>query len=92
MANQPYIIEQACEQRLVFFPKLNKDVAEQLEKISILMKCCHTLADEQITINLDFGNFLVIIVNKFTINIKRNWIDAAVNISETTSCNCLLKI
>ena len=89
---QPCIIARACEQRLSSFPKLDKDVAERLNKLSILMKrCCHALADEQIALNLDSVSFLVAIANKLTIDLKRKWIDAAVNITRKTGRNASFK-
>ena len=69
---QPYVIAQACEERLSAFPKLDRDLADRLNKLSILMKrCCHALADDKVASSLDFVPFLTNIANKFTIDLKR---------------------
>ena len=56
-----------------------------------MKRCCHALADEQIALNLDSVSFLVAIANKFTIDLKRKWIDAAVNITRKTGRNASFK-
>ena len=35
---QPYIIAQACQEKLLSFPKIERDVAESLNKLNILEK------------------------------------------------------
>ena len=82
---QPYAIDQACKERLFAFPKLNRDLADQLNKLSILMKrCCHALADDKTASILDSVPFLTNIANKFTIDLKRKWIKTAVKITNTS--------
>jgi len=36
---QPHIITQACE-KLIAFPKIEREVAERLNNLSVLIKCC----------------------------------------------------
>ena len=82
---QPYVIAQACEERLSSFPKLDRDLADRLNKLSILMKrCCHALADDKVASSLDSVPFLTNIANKFTIDLKRKWIKTAVKITNTS--------
>ena len=76
---QPYVIAQACEERLSAFPKLDRELADQLNKLSILMKrCCHALADDKVASSLDSVQFLTNTANKFSIDLKRKWIKTAV--------------
>ena len=78
---QPYVIAQASEERLSAFPKLDRDLADRLNKLSTLMKrCCHALADDKVAPSLDSVSFLTNIANKFTIDLKRKWIKTAVKI------------
>ena len=82
---QPYVIAQACEERLSAFPKLDRGLADRLNKLSILMKrCCHALADDKVASSLDSVPFLTNIANKFTIDLKRKWIKTAVKITNTS--------
>ena len=63
---QPHIIALACEEQLLGFPKLDKDIPERLNKLSILMKRCRfAMADKTIASNLDSVQFLTTIANKF---------------------------
>ena len=74
---QPHIIAQACEEKLINFPKIERDVAERLNKFTILMKrsCC-ALDDESVASNLDSIQFLTSLADKFPMDIKRQWVKA----------------
>ena len=81
---QPYVIAQACEKRLSTFPKLDRDLADRLNKLFILMKRrCHVLADDKVAFSLDSVPFLTNKANKSTIDFKRKWIKSAVKITNT---------
>ena len=89
---QPYVIAQACEKRLSAFPKLDRDLADRLNKLSTLMKrCCHALADNKVVSSLDSVTFLENIANKFTVDLKRKWIKTAVKITNTSGFVALFK-
>ena len=80
---QPHIIAQACEEQLLGLLKFDKDVAERLNKLSVLMKrCCYALADDTVASNLDSVQFLTALVSKFSLDLKRKWIDVLVKITE----------
>ena len=89
---QPHIIAQACEERLTSFPKLDKDTADRLNKLSVLMKrCCHALADDRVASSLDSVPFLTAIASKFPLDLKRKWVDTAVKITEESGRNASFK-
>ena len=89
---QPYVIAQACEEQLSAFPNIDRDLADRLNKPSILMKrCCHALADDKVASSLYSVPFFTNIANKFTINLKRKWIKTAVKITNTSGCVALFK-
>ena len=79
---QPYIIAHACEEKLLAFPKLEREVADRLNRLSVLMKkCCYALADDNVASSLDSVGFLTSIASKFPLDLKRKWVDATVEIS-----------
>ena len=83
---QPHIIALACEEQLLGFSKLDKDIPEKLNKLSILMKRCRfAMADETIASNLDSVQFLTTIVNKFYLDLKRKWVDCSAKIMTQSS-------
>ena len=82
---QLYVIAEACEERLSAFPKIDRDLADRLNKLSIFLKRCHhALADDKIASSLDSVSFLTNIANKFTIDLKRKWIKTVVKIMNTS--------
>ena len=79
---QPYIIAHACEEKLLAFPKLERDVADRLNRLSVLMKkCCYALADDNVASSLNSVGFLTSIASKFPLDLKQKWVDATVEIS-----------
>ena len=48
---------------------------------------CHALADDRVASSLDYVPFLAAIANKFTLDLKRTWVEAAVRISEVSGRN-----
>ena len=80
---QPYIIAQTCEDRMLKFPKIDRDIADGLNKLTVLMKrSCYALADVNIAYNLDSIQFLASLANKFPMDIKRKWVEASLRITE----------
>ena len=43
---------------------------------------CYTLADKNATSNLNSVEFLIAVVNKFSVELKRSWIEYSANIAE----------
>ena len=83
---QPHVIAQACEEKLLEFPKIERDVADRLNRLFVLMKrCCYSLADERVTSSLDSVTFLSAIVSKFPLDLKRKWVETTVQISNKFS-------
>ena len=79
---QPYVIAQACEEKLLAFPKMERDVANGLNKLSVLMKRCrYALADDRLATSLDSVPFLTSIASKFPADLKRKWVNNTVGIS-----------
>ena len=82
---QTHIIAQTCEEQLLKFPKLDKDVSEKLNKLSILMKRCRSaMADETVTSGLDSVQFLTTIASKFSLDLKRKWVERSTKITDQT--------
>ena len=80
---QSHLIVQACEERLLSIPRIDREVAERLNSLSILMRrSCYALADRSAASNLNSVQFLTAIVNKFPVELKRRWIEYSANIAE----------
>ena len=76
---QPHVIAQACEEKLLEFPKIERDIADRLNRLSVLMKrCCYSLADDRVASSLDSVTFLTAIVSKFPLDLKRKWVETTV--------------
>ena len=83
---QSHLIVQACEERLLSIPKIDREVAERLNSLSILMKrSCYALADRSAASNLNSVQFLTAIVNKFPFELKRRWIEYSASRAEEKS-------
>ena len=83
---QLYIIAQACENNLLGFPKLDRDVVERMNKLSVLMKkSCHALVNERVSSNLDSVQFLTSLVNKFPTEIKHKQVEFSMKITNESN-------
>ena len=83
---QPHVIAQACEEKLLEFPKIERDVADRLNRLSMLMKrSCYSLADDRVASSLDSVTFFIAIVSKFPLYLKRKWVETTVQISNKFS-------
>ena len=59
---QPHVIAQTCEEKLLEFPKIERDVADRLNRLSVLIKgCCYSLANDRVASILDFVSFFTAI-------------------------------
>ena len=57
-----------------------------------MKRCCDALADDQAALNLDSVSlFTDAIAKKFTLDLKRKWVDGAVDIRERSGRNALFK-
>ena len=55
---QSYLIVQACEERLLSIPEIDRELAERLNSLSILIKrSCYALADRSAASNLNSVSF-----------------------------------
>ena len=80
---QSYIIAQACQEKLLSFPKIDRDVAERLNKLNILVKkSCFALGNENVSSSLDSVQFLTALATKLPLDLKRKWVENTVQISE----------
>ena len=44
---QPHVIAQAYEEKVLELPKIERDVADRLNRLSVLLrKCCYSLEDD----------------------------------------------
>ena len=80
---QSYIVVQACQEKLLSFPKIDRDVAESRNKLNILVKkSCFALGDENVSSTLDSVQFLTALATKLPLDLKRKWVENTVQISE----------
>ena len=80
---QSYIIAQACQEKLLSFPKIDRDVAERLNKLNILVKkSCFALGNENVSSSLDLVQFLTALATKLPLDLKRKWVENTVQISK----------
>ena len=76
----------SCEEKLLEFPKIERDVADHLNRLSVLMKrCCYSLADDRVASSLVSVTFPTAIVSKFPLDLKRKWVETTVQISNKFS-------
>ena len=69
---QPYIIAQACQENLLSFPKIDRDVAEKLNKLNILVKKSYfSLNNENVSSSLDSVQFHTALATKLPLNLKQ---------------------
>ena len=69
---QPYIIAQVCQEKLLSFLKIDRDVAEKLNKLNILVeKSCFALNNENVSSSLDSVQFLTALATKLPLNLKQ---------------------
>ena len=80
---QLHIIAQACEECLLEFPRIDRDIAERLNQLSILMKrSSYALNDKRVATHLDSVHLLSALANKFPIDLKRKWAESSSRIFE----------
>ena len=80
---QPHVIAQACEECLLEFPRINRDIAEQLNNLSILMKrSSYIINDKRVATHLDSVHLLSALANKFPIDLKLKWVESSSRIFE----------
>ena len=80
---QPHIIAQACEECLLEFPRMDRNIVERLNKLSIPMKrSSYALNDKRVATHLDLVNLLSALANKFPIDLKRKWVESSSRIFE----------
>ena len=89
---QPHIIAQACVERLLAVPKIDRNVAERLNQLSILMKrSCSALPDDSIASNLNSIQFLTQLVQKLPLDMKRKWVEYSLQITINKGRNALFR-
>ena len=80
---QPHIIAQACKERLLEFSRIDRDISERLNKLSILMKrSSYALNDKKVATHLDSVHLLSALASKFPIDLKRKWVENSSRIFE----------
>ena len=79
----PHVIAQACEERLLVLPNLNKPDPECLGKMSILMnRCCSALEDVPGASSLDTVHFISMLAHKLPYLAREEWVKYAVRIGD----------
>ena len=84
---QQRIFTQACIEKLISFPKIECDLAERLNKFTILMKRSFcTLNDESVASSLGSVQFLTSSADKFRMDVKRQWVKDSLRFTEESAC------
>ena len=80
---QPHIIAQACKKRWLEFSRIDGDISERLNKLSILMKrSSYALNDKRVATHLGSVHLLSALANTFPIDLKRKWAESSSRIFE----------
>ena len=81
----PYEIARCCEERLKNVHKIPDDDKNKLKSLSqLLEKCCVSLKNIEQVSSLDSMHVIMGVVNKLPINLKRAWVEYAVQIEQQT--------
>ena len=81
----PYEIARCCEERLKSVHKIHDDDKNKLKSLSqLLEKCCVSLKNIEQVSSLDSMHVIMGVVNKLPINLKRAWVEYAVQIEQQT--------
>ena len=81
----PYEIARCCEERLKNVHKIPDDDKNKLKSLSqFLEKCCVSLKNIEQVSSLDSIHVIMGVVNKLPINLKRAWVEYAVQIERQT--------
>ena len=81
----PYEIARCCEERLKSVHKIPDDDKNKLKSLSqLLEKCCVSLKNIEQVSSLDSMHVIMGVVNKLPINLKRAWVEYAVQIEQQT--------
>ena len=81
----PYEIARCCEERLKGVYKIPVDEKNKLKSLSqLLEKSCMSLRNIEQVSSLDSMHVIMEVVNKLPINLKRAWVEYAVQIEQQT--------
>ena len=74
---------QACAECLLKFPRIDRDIPERLNRLSILLKrSSYALNDRRVATHLDSVHLLSALANKFPIDLKHKWVESSSRIFE----------
>ena len=81
---QPHVVSRCCEKRLQELPKIGVNDPEGLENLAVLVKRCLTSMEDFTGLSsMDSVGFIISIVNKLPIDLKKEWVSFAVKVEKT---------